>query len=88
MKYVIVALVMLLALPAATFAQQKYKSPKDACVQGVADVKGAYANKDIGEKASVEVAKLIEISEHLCNQGNFAYAKDLLALARSMLATE
>jgi hypothetical protein len=88
MKYAIVALVMLLALPATTFGQEKYKSPKDACMQNLQDVKDAYANKDIGEKASVEVAKLIEISEHLCQQGNFAYAKDLLALARGMLATE
>jgi uncharacterized protein YdeI (BOF family) len=88
MKYVIVALVMLLALPTTTIAQQNYKSPKEACMQSVQDVKGAYADKDIGEKASVEVAKLIEISEHLCEQGNFAYAKDLLALARGMLATE
>jgi len=88
MKYVIVALVMLLASPAISFAEQKYKSPKDACMQSLQDVKGAYADKDIGEKASVEVAKLIEISEHLCEQGNFAYANDLLALARGMLATE
>ena len=88
MKSVIIALVMLLALLATTLAQQKYKSPKDACMQSLQDVKGAYADRDIGEKASVEVAKLIEISEHLCEQGNFAYANDLLALARGMLATE
>jgi hypothetical protein len=88
MKFVVVVLTMLLALPATTFAQEKYKSPKDACMQGVQDVKGAYASTTLGPKAAVEVQKLIEISEHLCQQGNFVYAKDLLQLARTMLATE
>ncbi len=85
-----VCMMAVVAASTVSFASDagKYKSPKDACVQGVKDAKEAYAAKDVGEKAAVEAEKLIEISAHLCEQGNFAYADDLLELARSMLATE
>ena len=67
---------------------ETYKSPKDACVRGVEDARDAYAKRDIGEKASMQVQQMIEISAHLCEQGNFLYAEELLAMVRGMLATE
>ncbi len=88
--FVTAFMVAVLGAPTVTFAADtgKYKSPKDACLSGVEDAKEAYAAKDVGEKAAMEAEKLIEISAHLCEQGNFAYADDLLELVRSMLATE
>lgn len=85
-----VCMVVVLTAAATGFAAagDKYKSPKDACLRGVEDVSAAYAERDIGEKASIQVEKLIQISAHLCEQGNFAYAKELQDMARSMLATE
>ena len=79
-----------LTVSAAAFAAagDKYKSPKDACLRGVEDLSAAFAERDIGEKASIQVEKLIQISAHLCEQGNFVYAKELQEMARSMLATE
>lgn len=85
-----VCLAVVLTAWATAFAApgDKYKSPKDACLRGVEDVSAAYAERDIGEKASIEVEKLIQISAHLCEQGNFVYAQELQEMARSMLATE
>ncbi len=91
MKLLLATSLVVVSIASATaFAADtgKYKSPKDACLRGVEDAKEAYAAKDVGEKAAVEAEKLIEISAHLCEQGNFAYADDLLELVRSMLATE
>lgn len=84
------SLVVVSIASASAFAAEgaKYKSPKNTCLRGVEDVQAAYAEKDVGEKAALEAEKLIEISAHLCEQGNFAYAEDLLELVRSMLATE
>lgn len=85
---IIVMIVSIASAPVFAAETGKYKSPKEACVRGVEDAKEAYAAKDVGEKAAAEAEKLIEISAHLCEQGNFAYADDLLELVRSMLATE
>lgn len=52
------------------------------------DAKEAYEAKDVGEKPAVEAEKLIEISTHFYEQGNFAYAVDLLEVVRTMLAME
>ncbi len=85
-----VGMVVVLTAAAAAFAAagDKYKSPKDECLRGVEDVSAAYAERDIGEKASIQVEKLIQISAHLCEQGNFIYAKELQEMVRGMLATE
>ncbi|MBK8909408.1 MAG: hypothetical protein IPM60_16485 [Rhodospirillales bacterium] len=61
---------------------------KDACMISIRDVKKSYDVRDIGGKTSMEVKKIIEVAEHLCERENFRDAKTLMDLARSMLATE
>ncbi len=83
-----------LALLAVTMAQPAAaarKTEKELCLQKVNDVetmKADPASASPGPKAEAKVADLIEIATHLCEQGNFKYADDLLALARGMLASE
>lgn len=83
-----VACAAVVSMIAVGAAAEEYKSPRDECFRTLKDLEDAYADKDVGEKAAAEVVKLIEISDHLCNQGNFAYAHDIMRLARSMLVSE
>lgn len=90
------ALMFCLALVAAGAAMAADQSSsgeqgfasKDACMISIRDVKKSYDVRDIGSKASMEVKKIIDVAEHLCERENFRDAKSLIDLARSMLATE
>lgn len=67
------------------------KSEKEKCLASIAviaEMKADDETPDIGEKASLELEQLIEIANHLCEQGNFKYASDIVAIARGMLVSE
>ena len=64
---------------------------KQICLSGVAIVLETLESEDTpkpGDWAMEQVNQLVEISTHLCEQGNFKYANDLLAFARGLIASE
>jgi hypothetical protein len=84
--WIVFAATLLLGIGAA--AAQSAKSPMQACLQEVADAREAYAQRDVGAKAAAGAEKLIEVGAHLCERENFADARKVLAVARTMLASE
>lgn len=63
-------------------------SDKDSCTQGVSDAQNMRKASDAGAKANAEADNLIEVAEHLCQQGNFVYAEKVLGAVRALLSTE
>lgn len=61
---------------------------KKECARTLADAREARANSDSGAKANEEADKLLEVAEHLCEQGNFVYAQEVMEVIRGILATE
>ena len=85
----VVAAVFLLADPAS--AATKRMTEKEKCLQSVTDVRDSIESEEtpaLIEKRRAEVESLLEISNHLCEQGNFRYAEELLELARGMVVSE
>ena len=77
----------LFALVAAPAAAQSISSKKE-CARALADAREARASSDAGPKANKEADDLLEVADHLCSQGNFVYAANVLAAVRGILATE
>ncbi|MDF1749397.1 MAG: hypothetical protein P1V34_11045 [Alphaproteobacteria bacterium] len=82
----VAALVSVVAVPSVNAASDI--TDKKACMQAVQDVRDARASASIGTKAKAEVDNLIQVSDHLCTQGNFVYVEKLLQIARGMTAGE
>ena len=71
--------------------QAMAETEKEKCLKKVAQIGEIQASEDtpgIGEKAEKELDEIVEIATHLCQQGNFQYAENLLVIARGMLASE
>ena len=82
---------MLVAALAAMVAAPAYAqtiTDKKQCERALADAQEVRANSDAGAKANEEADKLLEVAAHLCGQGNFVYAQDVLEVIRGILATE
>ncbi len=59
------------------------------CAQGIADTKEAKAsNPELGPKAAKIFDEVLELATKRCEQNEFAYAAELLNLARGMVASE
>ncbi len=58
------------------------------CTKALTEAKEARSKSDSGPKANKEADELLEVAEHLCGQGNFVYAGNVLAVVRGILATE
>lgn len=78
---------VLLAVPLTPVSAQGIVTKAD-CVSALTDARNARAESDSGPKANKQADDLLEVAEHLCNQGNFVYAGKVLAVVRSILATE
>lgn len=61
---------------------------KAKCAQALTEAKEVRAKSDSGPKANKEADELLEVAEHLCSQGNFVYASNVLTVIRGILATE
>lgn len=61
---------------------------KPSCARAVTDARDAAAASQVSEKVQADVAELIRVSDHLCTQGNFVYAENMLQIARGMVAEE
>lgn len=81
-----VATVSLMAV-AASAAE---KTSKDKCTEEVADVRQMQQSGDPrpGAKAEKQISELVEVAEHLCEQGNFQYADSVLRVLRTMMSSE
>ena len=91
MTRLIVPMVFVASLAIAPAHAAMAKTEKDKCFDLVKDVSELLKSDDSpgsGDKAEAEAAKLIEIATHLCDQGNFVYAGELLQIARTHLASE
>lgn len=69
-------------------AQAQSVMSKAECTKALTEAQEARSTSDAGPKANEEADELLEVAEHLCNQGNFVYASNVLAVVRGILATE
>jgi len=72
-------------------AAQSVNTPANAkeCTQAVADAKEARTSEpELGPKAAKAFDEIIALAEKRCAQKEFAFAGDLLTLARGMVASE
>lgn len=61
---------------------------KAECTKALTEAQEARSQSDSGPKANKEADELLEVAEHLCSQGNFVYASNVLAVVRGIVATE
>ncbi len=78
------SLAALLALPISAQAA----SEKEICVQELKDVQAMRGSSAAGAKANKAADDMLEVAQHLCEQGNFAYAKKTFAVIRGILTNE
>ena len=86
-----IALALAAALLASPALAAKKKTAKELCLQSVLDIsemRETESTSKFSEKTEKEVEDLVEVATHLCQQGNFQYAENLLMIARTMLASE
>ena len=88
-RFFAVLLLAVLFSPESAVAQGM--TEKQKCLRGVLDVRETMASAETpepGAKIRAEVENLLEVSTHLCEQGNFVYAGKLLELARGLVVSE
>ena len=84
-------LIAILALALAQPATAAKMTEKDKCLQAVADIgdmKEDAGTPEATPKEAEAVDSLVEIATHLCTQGNFKYAEELLGIARVIMSSE
>ncbi len=64
---------------------------KDQCramVDEIVRMQQAGDYSAVGPLAQVEIDRLIEVAQHLCDSGNFVYADTIMQTIRGILSTE